>query len=178
MTVAVLIDGVQEPQPDGTQSWRPRSAEELAQLRALVASAVGFDEARGDVITLQSLRFEPVAALGTEARSGWFANPALDAMTLLRWAFLLVVLAVFILFVLRPLLRAARADTASQRLALDGPALPEDGFERFEGGAAQLQASSDEREDPIARLRRLIEERQEDSTQLLRHWMEDRKEPS
>ena len=150
-------------------------------LRSLVGSAVGFDEARGDVITLQSLRFEPMAALGSEARSGLFANATLDPMTLLRWAFLLVVLAVFILFVLRPLLRAARADNGaigSGRLALDGPAMPEDGLERFADGLGQSPSALDDREDPVARLRRMIEERQDDSTQLLRHWMDERKEPS
>lgn len=181
MTVAVLIDGIEDQQPDGTQSWRPRSAEELATLRSLVASAVGYDEARGDVITLQSLRFEPMAALGTEARSGLFANATLDPMTLLRWAFLLVVLAVFILFVLRPLLRAARADdgaVGSGQLALDRPAMPEDGLERLGGELGQSPSVLDEREDPVARLRRMIEERQDDSTQLLRHWMDERKESS
>lgn len=181
MTVAVLIDGLEEEQPDGTMSWRPRNAEELAALRALVASAVGYDEARGDVITLQSLRFEPVAALGTEARSGLFANASLDAMTLLRWVFLLLVLAVFILFVLRPLLRAARGDAGSRatdRLALDGPVLSDGGVERFDDNAGQASSAADEREDPVARLRRMIEERQDDSTQLLRHWMDERKESS
>lgn len=180
MTVAVLIDGVEEAQPDGTLAWRPRDAEELAALRTLVASAVGYDEARGDVITLQSLRFEPTTALGTEARSGLFANTALDMMTLLRWGFLLAVLAIFILFVLKPILRAARSEgRRDDRFALDAPLLSEGGdLERFEGGLAGPAADDDGREDPVARLRRLIEERQDESAQLLRHWMDDRKEPS
>jgi flagellar M-ring protein FliF len=179
MTVAVLIDGVEETQTDGTISWRPRSAEELETLRGLVASAVGYDEARGDIITLESLRFEPIAGLGTEARAGLFANAALDMMTLLRWVFLLAVLAIFILFVLRPILRAARQDTAPSRdgmLALDAPIAPGDGVQRFAADGLDLPMS--EQDDPVARLRRMIEERHDESAQLLRHWMEDRKERS
>lgn len=176
MTVAVLIDGVQEPQPNGAPTWRPRTEEELETLRGLVASAVGYDESRGDIITLESLRFEPVPALGTEARSGLFANSALDLMTLLRWAFLLAVLAIFILFVLRPILRAARHDSPrpDNLLAMDPAMPPDEGVQRFD--ATDPASAVDPTEDPVARLRRMIEERQDESAQLLRHWMDDRKE--
>jgi len=179
MTVAVLVDGVEEVQSDGTRTWRPRSSEELQTLRGLVASAVGYDEGRGDIITLESLRFEPIAALGTEARAGLFANAELDLMTLLRWAFLLVMLTIFVLFVLRPILRVARQDAAKRSndlLALDASFPGAEGVQRYEADA--LGAPGTDREDPVARLRRMIEERQEDSTQLLRHWLEDRKERS
>ncbi|MBN2758998.1 MAG: flagellar M-ring protein FliF [Rhodobacteraceae bacterium] len=177
MTVAVLIDGVEEAQPDGTLVWRPRSSEELQTLRGLVASAVGYDEGRGDIITLESLRFEPIAALGTEARTGLFANTMLDVMTLLRWGFLLAVLAIFVLFVLRPILRAARqdvSDSPNDLLALGAPFPGAEGVQRFEADA--LTAPGSDREDPVARLRRMIAERQDESAQLLRHWLEDRKE--
>ena len=179
MTVAVLIDGVEEQQADGTMAWRARDAAELETLRGLVASAVGYDETRGDIITLESLRFEPVSALGTQAESGLFANTGLDLMTLLRWAFLLAVMMIFIIFVLRPILRVARKDIAFQpddMLALDAPMQPADGVQRFD--AANAASESDARDDPVARLRRMIEERQDESAQLLRHWMDDRKERS
>lgn len=179
MTVAVLIDGVEEPQADGPPVWRPRNEEELETLRGLVASAVGYDESRGDIITLESLRFEPAPALGTEARSGLFANSDLDLMTLLRWGFLLAVLAIFILFVLRPILRAAREGNAPRSddlLALDPAIAADDGVQRFD--AHDPAAPLGTPDDPVARLRRMIEERQDESAQLLRHWMEDRKERS
>lgn len=179
MTVAVLIDGVEDVQPDGTTVWRPRSADDLDRLRSLVASAVGYDEARGDVLTLQSLKFEPIAAVGTEARSGLFANSALDLMTLLRWAFLLVVLAVFVLFVLRPILQAAKSGGAGDDDSLFGqgnPALGRDGMLPSGDSLTMLQPEDGVAEDPVMRLRRMIEERQDESAQLLRHWMDERKE--
>ena len=47
ITVAVLVDGVNGLDSDGNTTIEPRSEEELADLRELVASAIGFDENRG-----------------------------------------------------------------------------------------------------------------------------------
>ena len=67
MTVAVLVNGTVQTAADGTQSIVPRAEPELEALRELVASAVGFDEARGDVITVKSLPFSAVGGEGTAA---------------------------------------------------------------------------------------------------------------
>ncbi len=179
MTVAVLIDGVRETDDDGQPAWRPRTDAELDSLRELVASAVGFDESRGDVITLRSLPFEPVAAIGSEATSGFFAPGTLDIMTLLKWAFLLTSLIVIALFVLRPILQATRVEAlpaggeADEPMDMFTPQLfnAESSFPTFD--FPDTESGSD---DPVARLKNLIEERGDDSVQVLRHWMNDRKE--
>src|SRR3546814_13652952 len=49
LSVAVALDNG----PDG----KPRSAQEIAALEALVKGAVGFDQARGDVVALSSRSF-------------------------------------------------------------------------------------------------------------------------
>lgn len=56
LAVAVVVDGMTQT-VDGVTETVPRSDEELAKLTALVKSAVGFDEARGDVVTVQSVPF-------------------------------------------------------------------------------------------------------------------------
>ncbi|WP_296474629.1 flagellar basal-body MS-ring/collar protein FliF [Roseinatronobacter sp.] len=182
MTVAVLIDGVRSPAEDGTISWAPRPPEELEALRELVASAVGFDEERGDVITLRSLPFEPVAAIGTEARTGFLSLNNLDLMSLIKWAFLLAALIVIALFVLRPILRAI---AESKGDAVSGGAF--DSFsptllETSNAGPTEFDAIGNDAfaptDDPVERMRRLIAERGDDSVQVLRHWMDERKEPS
>jgi flagellar M-ring protein FliF len=66
LSVAVLIDGLRTVADDGTETWAPRSEEELSALRELVASAVGFDESRGDTLTLRTMEFLPVEPAGTE----------------------------------------------------------------------------------------------------------------
>jgi flagellar M-ring protein FliF len=61
LTVAVVVDGT--PKPEGGTT--PRSREELDRLASLVKSAVGADEKRGDVVTIESISFpvaEPIVA--------------------------------------------------------------------------------------------------------------------
>lgn len=177
MTVAVLIDGVREVDGAGAVTWQPRAEAELDALRELVASAVGFDEARGDVITLRSLPFEPVAAMGTEAATGFFSTSALDLMTLLKWVFMLLALLVLALFVLRPLLLAARKPEEPPADGLAGPFLPDLLQDSPMNQAMSFQGDDMESQDPVERLRQLIESRGEESAHVLRHWMDDRKEP-
>lgn len=184
LTVAVLIDGVRAPDANGVVQWQPRPPEELAALRELVASAVGFDPARGDVITLQSLQFEPLPeAQGTAGGAGWIEMLGLDVMGLIRLAALAVVVLVLALFVLRPILRPSpRGDEAA---FLPGPAasLPmppvgpvltgeiDDGLQ-----AGGMVADAPAPPDPVERMRQLIAERQDETLEILRHWMEEPEE--
>jgi len=190
LTVAVLIDGTRSTDDTGAQIWTPRPDVELAALRELVASAVGFDDARGDVITLRSLPFEPVTALGTEARASFLARADLDLMTLAKWAFLLLALIILALFVVRPILQAARRPPLALEDARNPdrlPAVMTDRRDQAERSALAAQpfdprapnvVPSDAEPDPVTRLRQLIAERQADSVEVLRHWMDERNAPS
>lgn len=56
MTVAVLINGIYNV--EGSQvEYAERSPEELERLSELVKSAVGFEESRGDTVSVDSMRF-------------------------------------------------------------------------------------------------------------------------
>jgi flagellar M-ring protein FliF len=182
-TVAVLVDGVRRP--DGT--WAPRDEAELAALRDLVAAAVGFDEARGDVLTLRSLEFEPVAPAGSVAQASIWS--ALDPMRLIQMAVIAAVILVLALFVLRPLLLGARRETREPPLragALPAPALA--GLPVLDGEIEDPypdprpvpRPAADMPEgdggNPVERLRRLIAERQTESVEILRSWMEERED--
>ncbi len=57
LSVAVQVDGIHRVQTDGTKAYEPRGADELTQLAALIRSAVGIDEARGDVVEVVSRQF-------------------------------------------------------------------------------------------------------------------------
>ncbi len=190
ISVAVLIDGVRVVAEDGSVTNAPRPEEELAVLRELVASAVGLDEARGDVLTLKSLEFEPIPEAGTLASASLFAG--LNMMSLIQTMVLAVVALILGLFVIRPMLAGRFAPKESQMLAapstqplalpgltngdvLSGEIdnfgdLPMVNLDNFDmGDGANNTADST---DPVARLRRLIEERQAESVEVLRGWME------
>jgi flagellar M-ring protein FliF len=63
LSVGVLVDGVTERREGQPPQFRERTAEELARIAALVRSAVGFNEQRGDRVEVVSMRFaEPEAA--------------------------------------------------------------------------------------------------------------------
>ena len=191
VSVAVLVDGERVVAADGTVTWQARSEEELGILRELVTTAAGLDEARGDVLVLKSLAFEPISEAGTVAEASLIsALGPFDIISLVQAGVLALVALILGLFVIRPLLLAKTRTTAvtNEALALP-PADPANGF----GGARAprvLTGEIDDQElpdlpvvsfddegkrpenDPMTRLRRLIDERQTETVEILRGWME------
>ncbi len=127
MTVAVLVNGTQTQNDLGEPVVTPRPDEELEALRELVASAVGFNEGRGDVITLKSMNFQPVLPMGTTADSSMFKGMELDLMSIIQTAVLAVVALVLGLFVVRPLLAGSGGRELNE--LGDSPMLPDFGGE-------------------------------------------------
>lgn len=203
LSVAVLVDGTMVTAADGTQSIQPRGDDELAVLRELVASAVGIDEARGDVLTIKSLAFMPDAPMGAPYEAGFLpAMGPIDVMSLIQILVLAFVAIVLGLFVIRPVftsqLRQARLMTDAAPLALPGGlgaagAVIAGDAGATTGGAPLREVLTGEIDegpdydldtgnhdglpmDPVSRLRRLIDERQAESVEILRGWMEQDEE--
>jgi flagellar M-ring protein FliF len=57
LSVAVLIDGIYTPDKDGKLEYTPREQKELDNIKALVTSAVNFNEKRGDKLEVVNMRF-------------------------------------------------------------------------------------------------------------------------
>lgn len=57
MSVAVLVDGTYTKGTDGKETYAPRPAPELEQIKKLVQSAVGFDTKRGDTLEVINMQF-------------------------------------------------------------------------------------------------------------------------
>lgn len=58
LSVAVLIDGTYVDDGSGTPSYAPRSDEEMQRLTAVIRSAVGIDDARGDRLDVHNVAFD------------------------------------------------------------------------------------------------------------------------
>lgn len=201
LTVAVLVNGTYETGADGAQVFAPLPENELGALRDLVASAVGYDEARGDQITLRSLPFERPEGLGTGPIEPSMFAGSIDTMRLIQMGVLGLVALVLGLFVVRPILASSSNDTAalpagvagalplpdlddSPAPAIDGELEPLGGFDNlpmmgdgpdFSGmGMADFDSPADD--DPVDRLRNLIQERKTETVEILRSWMDDEKE--
>ena len=202
LSVAVLVNGTAETGADGSQSFVPRPEAEMEALRDLVASAVGYDEARGDVITLKSLQFEPLTVSGTAATPSLWMTMGLDAMSLIQAAVLGLVALVLGLFVIRPILSQSRT---AQAPALAAPgalgrgeaqgqaqAQSQPAQESLTGeidtsdmdeaslpvvsGRSAIAAAQAAGEDPVARLRGMITDRQDETVEILRTWLEGEEE--
>src|SRR6056297_911368 len=202
LTVAVLVNGTAVVDENGETSFQPRPEQELASLQELVASAIGFDETRGDVITIKTMEFQPVEPLGTGAESSLLSQLPLDLMSLIQAAVLGLVAIILGLFVVRPLLAKpstlpqdsnALADMRSAEASVNPEALTgeiDDGqadpsrmsviaeqTDKSKSDAADLPALSASDENPVERLRALIGERQEETVEILRSWLDGEEEP-
>ncbi len=108
ISVAVLVDGVltQTKKDDGTMEskWTPRTAEELQKYETLVKNAIGFNQARGDLVKIENIQFtqedfsESDKILTTLER-----KKLLHAI--FKWALLLFSVVLFFVIVIRPFMQ-------------------------------------------------------------------------
>ena len=57
ISLAVMVDGTVVASGNGKPVWQPRSKDELDRIATLVKSAIGFDEKRGDTVSVVSMPF-------------------------------------------------------------------------------------------------------------------------
>lgn len=185
LSVAVLLNDPAKPGADGVPVSEARPQEELDLLRELVQSAVGFDQARGDQITLRSIQFLPRSQEGSAVQAGLLGR--IDLGSLVRGGVLAAVALILGLFVVRPMVlgRSAQPEGAdTPALALPAPVevlsrpnvLTGEIDDSGDFTLPALAAGEGDATDPVARLRRLIEQRQAESLEILRSWMDDREE--
>lgn len=195
LAVSVAVDGKWTPPANGRgePTYAPRTAEEIAQIKSLVAAAVGIDETRGDKIEVLNVRFNrDVAAVGgEEAGSSLFNFTKNDIMRGVELLVLLITGVLLIFFVLRPLLKAATGGGAGGQPQLAGAGgVPVTSLQTtIVGGAAptpQLTGPSDmEQRLDIARIEGqvkassvkkvadFVEKHPEESTSILRSWVHE-----
>ena len=135
LSIAVLVDGVEEKGADGTVTWRPRAAEDLDRIARLVRSAVGFDEKRGDRVEVVTMRFAGDADLASLEPRGvlglGFDNA--DITRLAQTAVVGVIAVLALLMVFRPMVMRVTA--------LGGAALGGEAVGALPGGGAMALGS-------------------------------------
>ncbi len=176
VSVAVLVDGQTTLNDAGEAVWNERSAEELASLKELVQSAIGYDAARGDIVTISSMQFSPPADVGSVAQAGSFDFLAVNAMSLVQMAFLGAVALALGLFVLKPILTSqnpARLDQVATELAAisdanAGAAGAAEG--EIELNPEVLEVVTEDQK-KIEHLKRTVTDRADDSKAILEDWL-------
>jgi flagellar M-ring protein FliF len=87
--------------------WQPRSADEVRNLTALAQAAVGFDAARGDLLTVEDLPFDENRSQVPVTAAGQLLAAAEGSPVLVKYGALLAGVLVVVAFGLRPALRRA-----------------------------------------------------------------------
>ncbi len=187
LSVAVAVDGITGPRgKDGKPGpYTPRTAQEMQRIEQLVRSAVGFDQARGDVVSVVNVRFDRQAGdiEGVTAASP-FAFDKNDIMRAGEMVVMAIMVVLIILFVVRPMLKAPsggalalaggaggvpvsqlQIDPATgQPLALSGPGEDRLDISRIEG---QVKASS------VKQVAEFVEKHPDKSVSILRSWLHE-----
>jgi flagellar M-ring protein FliF len=123
ISLAVMVDGSDQPGADGKPQWQPRSAEDLERLTSLVKSAIGYDEKRGDQVNVVSMRF--VVDEQPAPESGGLLGMHLekpDFMHLAQTALFGVIGLLALLLVLRPMVTRLTALAPAGLVLADGSA--------------------------------------------------------
>jgi flagellar M-ring protein FliF len=197
LSVAVLVDGIWALGKDGARQWQPRSAEDMKRIEALVRSAIGFDEKRGDRVEVVNLRFAGGEEIGTPSDAGLMLL-GLEKNDLVRLAEGLVLLLVgllVILLVVRPFLNrlAENAPTlapAGVPLLPDGtpavagalPAPPGTALAPSAGGGADGESEEDSfidiskvegrvKKSSVKKIGEIVDKHPDEAIAILRQWM-------
>lgn len=192
LSVAIVVDGVDEKAASGEATWRARSPEELEQMVRLAKTAVGFDAKRGDQLEIVNLRFaqrddpapvEPARLLGLPVAKD-------DVMMIARSAIPAIVVLAMLLFILRPMVKRLTAPALIGEAGGDfalagGGAMALGGGNHASGGAVALAdggTSMDEevniqsvegglRANALRKLTALVERHPEESLSIVRTWL-------
>ena len=203
LSVAVMVDGAEERDAAGAMKWRARTPDELDRIARIVRGAVGYDEKRGDIVDVVSMRFAADLDPAAAEKPGLlgFALDKADILKLAQNAVVAIAALLALLFFVRPMVNrlttlapAALAGTseATAALAAAGVVLnPATGqpMPALAGPAGLPQLAGPEGEDAsmvhlanvdgqlrassIRRLSGLVEAHPDESLTIVRAWMQE-----
>ena len=191
MSIAVLVNGTYKTAEDGTRSYTPRTAEDMAQIERLVRSTAGFDAARGDTIEIVNLQFADSGAIealdGSDPLIGLSKN---DYFRIAEIFVLVIVTLLVILLVIRPLVTRIiasipppRHDEPTGHLLADQSggaapqlAAPTEGMAQPDEAPAEdlidmAQVKGRIRSSTVKKVGQMVDHHPEESLSIIRKWM-------
>jgi flagellar M-ring protein FliF len=134
VSVAVLVDGNYTKNAAGESVYQPREKDEIDHIAALVRSAIGFDQKRGDQVEVVNLKFADTSVAAPPEPTGLMAFLQFSKDDIMHWAeeLVMALLAIVVLMmVVRPLvnrivtpdqaMRAAPALAGGAAVAVEPP---------------------------------------------------------
>ncbi|MBR0897233.1 flagellar M-ring protein FliF [Bradyrhizobium tropiciagri] len=192
ISVAVLVDGAYSKNEKGEMVYQDRTKEQLDRIAALVRSAIGFDQKRGDQVEVVNLRFaEPPTAQPIAEPTGLLGMLQFtkdDVMYVIELGVMMMLGLVVLFMVVRPLVKRIVAADAIPSLAGAGlPVLAEAHAESAGatgqalipagGGAAQLidvaQIQGQVHAQAVHRVGELAERNPNETVSIVRQWLSE-----
>jgi flagellar M-ring protein FliF len=164
LSVAVLIAEKTATDDEGNISSEKLSESEIAAMTKLVRDAVGYDEKRGDTVSVSSMAFYQAPDNATEAdEPGLLQNPAVQSWGKQGLAAILVLVVALVL--VKPLLRALAGGApvaGSQAALMAGPG----------GNYAADVRTPLSYDDKVSVARQLADKNPERVAQIVRAWVQ------
>lgn len=108
LSVAVLVDGARPTGPDGAPTYEDRTPQEMENITALVQSAIGYDQQRGDQIEVINMRFADLDNMFGDEEPWMFMGFTKDEIMRMAEGLGVAIVAILvILLVVRPLVTRA-----------------------------------------------------------------------
>ncbi len=104
LSIAVLVDGIYQKDAQGKEAYQPRDKKEVEALEDLVRKSIGVNAARGDQVAVSSMPFKRLPDEGLAEPAPWWEKLLVFA-PLMKYAGTLLILALVVLFILRPAVR-------------------------------------------------------------------------
>jgi len=161
LSVATIVGGHYKTNAKGKQIFTPRSKAELAQLQTLIERAMGYDEDRGDSVSIQSMPLINISSTVDEDALQSAENRVFY-MQVARYSLAGLALLLLAWFVLRPLAIRMRESTRQEEQG-NHPALASPNqmsSEAFARLANMEQVKQDVHQDP------------DRANKVLREWMD------
>ena len=119
ISVAVLVDGSYSKSENGELVYKERSKEELDRIAALVRSAIGFDQKRGDQVEVVNLKFAEAPQMAPISEpTGFLAMLQFnkdDVMYVIELGVMMPLGLVVLFMVVRPLVKKILASESQRR---------------------------------------------------------------
>ncbi|MEX2455241.1 MAG: flagellar basal-body MS-ring/collar protein FliF [Rhodospirillaceae bacterium] len=192
ISVALMVDGTYGTDNDGNRVYSERDAAELQKIEALVKSAIGYDESRGDKVEVVSMQFRTLDGDDMNAKLPLFGLTKSDLFRIAEIFVLAVVGILVILLVVRPLIartldalpsaldaakeQALLADQSEDGLALSGPSgtgisgafgeeSNEDQLINLDQVDGRVKAST------LKKISEIVDRHPEETVGIIRQWM-------
>jgi flagellar M-ring protein FliF len=191
ISVAVLVDGNYTKDEKGELVYKERSKEELDRIAALVRSAIGFDQKRGDQVEVVNLKFAEAPAIVPLAEPtgllGMLQFTKDDVMYVIELGVMMLLSLVVLFMVIRPLVKRILA--SEEVAALTGNAVPaltdgsaEDATALLAGGTAQMidvaQVQGQVHAQSVHRVGELAERNPNETATIVRQWLSEQQQPA